>query len=215
VLAILFTSSEENRKEKQEAVRAMNGIAMDAVVDPEKCTDTGSPLEKEELMEARPSTEQPQHHDTSSMDSVSRLQIELALLCERLFVTIGSLQRDAPPESLHGEDVCVDRKSAESLEQQQREIRASAEKMGLEVKESLGILKKCIDELPDGLVGCSGSEGMFQEGGDGELEGLMVKSRELDDALRLAIEKGQGVSQGLESVHSALVDALLLIKSNE
>jgi hypothetical protein len=211
VLAKLFTNSEENRKEKQEAVRAVAEIAMDAVFDPEKCADTGSPLEEEELMEARPSTD----HGTSSMDSVSRLQIELAVLCERLFVTIGSLQRDAPPESLHGEDVCVDRKSAESLEQQQREIRASAEKMGLEVKESLDILKKCIDELPDGLVGCSGPEGIFQEGEDGELEGLMVKSRELDDALRLAIEKGQGMSQGLESVHSALVDALLLIKSNE
>lgn len=186
----------------------MNEMDLDPV-DPEKCTNTVP--QEEELVDTRPAPEQQQH----TMDSVSRLQIELAVLCERLFVTIGSLQRDAPPESLHGEDVCVDRKSTDSLQQQQREIRASAEKMGLEVKESLRVLKKCIDELPDGLVGCSGSEGIFQEGEDGGLEVLMARSRELDDALGRAIERGQRMCQGLESVHSALMDALLLTKSNE
>ena len=36
---------------------------------------------------------------------MSRVQENLAQVCERLFVSIGSLQRDAPPQSLQDEEL--------------------------------------------------------------------------------------------------------------
>ncbi len=144
-------------------------------------------------------TDPPLEQDT--FDTVTKLQDELALLCENLFVGIGSLQRDAPPRSLQGEDVVsVPGQPAASVD-----VDASAVALGKNVSKSLAAVKACIDALPDDVISRSDTQG----DDTGELERLMRENDALDEELARTMKASENAIEVLESMHETMVKAIL------
>lgn len=139
--------------------------------------------------------------EEETFDSVTQLQEELALLCENLFVGIGSLQRDAPPRSLQGEDVVT----APGQPAGVSDVDAAATAMGKKLGQSLSAVKKCIEDLPDDVISRPGS----QNYSDDELERLMRVNDGLDGDIAKALETAQHHAEKLGAIHGAIVEALL------
>lgn len=137
--------------------------------------------------------------EEGTFDTVTKLQDELALLCENLFVGIGSLQRDAPPRSLQGEDVV-----AVQGQPAPGDVDASAVALGKNVSQSLAAVKACIDALPDDVTSRPGTRD-----DDGELERLMLENDALDGEMAQALEAAQNAIDKLGRMHGTIVDAIL------
>lgn len=136
--------------------------------------------------------------EEDTFDTVTKLQDELALLCENLFVGIGSLQRDAPPRSLQGEDVV-----AVQGQPAPGDVDASAAALGKNVSQSLAAVKACIDALPDDVTSRPGTRD-----DDGELERLMRENDALDGEMAQAIESAQNAIDKLGRLHGTIVEAI-------
>jgi hypothetical protein len=170
---------------------------------------------------------QPENDESETLetDLVTQLQEDLALVCEHLFVGIGSLQRDARPVPLDDEEVvstsAVVASAADALAQQQQEqreqreqrgpedIQAAAERMGADLRESMRRLERHIQLLPDDVV----YDTSKRMGGDGvdsaEVRGLVEENKALRAKLEEVVLSRTREVVGLEERHGALVEDML------
>ena len=167
---------------------------------------------------------QPENDESETLetDLVIQLQEDLALVCEHLFVGIGSLQRDARPVPLDDEEVvstsAVVASAADALAQQQQEqreqrgpedIQAAAERMGADLRESMRRLERHIQLLPDDVV----YDTSKRMGGDGvdsaEVRGLVEENKALRAKLEEVVRSRTREVVGLEERHGALVEDML------
>lgn len=168
--------------------------------------------------------QQPENDESETLetDLVTQLQEDLALVCEHLFVGIGSLQRDARPVPLDDEEVvstsAVVASAADALAQQQQEqreqrgpedIQAAAERMGADLRESMRRLERHIQLLPDDVV----YDTSKRMGGDGvdsaEVRGLVEENKALRAKLEEVVRSRTREVVGLEERHGALVEDML------
>lgn len=136
-------------------------------------------------------------------DGVSRVQQDLANVCEHLFVSIGSLQRDAPPQSLQDEDIW----NSDSGKPDQGTMEETARSLGVGIRESLDALKCSIDALPDGLISTNGTMDSSED--MAVLVDMVEKNTELEKDLEDACHTAEDHARRVERVHGAIVDALL------
>ena len=167
---------------------------------------------------------QPENDESETLetDLVTQLQEDLALVCEHLFVGIGSLQRVARPVPLDDEEVvstsAVVASAADALAQQQQEqreqrgpedIQAAAERMGADLRESMRRLERHIQLLPDDVV----YDTSKRMGGDGvdsaEVRGLVEENKALRAKLEEVVRSRTREVVGLEERHGALVEDML------
>jgi len=162
--------------------------------------------------------QQPENDESETLetDLVTQLQEDLALVCEHLFVGIGSLQRDARPVPLDDEEVvstsAVVASAADALAQEQQEqrgpedIQAAAERMGADLRESMRRLERHIQLLPDDVV----YDTSKRMGGDGvdsaEVRGLVEENKALRTKLEEVVRSRTREVVGLEERHRALVE---------
>ena len=177
-------------------------------------------------------TDASREQETLRTDLVTQLQMDLALACERLFVGIGSLQRDARPLPLDDEEIVgvsgaggtsatngvgtagvpSDTTNAPGRQanlDSESDINATAKRMGADLRESLRRLERHIRMLPDGIV-YDTSKRMGGEGvGSAEVRGLLEENKALRAKLVEAVQDREGVVRGLEERHRGIVDELL------
>jgi len=137
-------------------------------------------------------------------DSVSRVQENLAQVCERLFVSIGSLQRDAPPQSLQDEELWNVSSDTRKAMMSEKEMEESVRSMGVEIQESLDRLKDSIDALPDDDMGHDAPV----------LVEAIEKNVELEKRLKDAVMVAEDHVRRVECVYGSIVDSLLLSSSS-
>lgn len=176
--------------------------------------------------------------DVLDTDLVTQLQADLALVCERLFVGIGSLQRDARPVPLEDEDVVggagaksgtrsgaaearsggvgatqaggsdVPQPAPDSGAGDSGDIQAVATRMGAELAESLRRLERHIQLLPDVVYDTS-----KRRGGEGvesaAVRALLEEDRALREKLEEVVRVREGELKELEEKHRRAVEDVL------
>lgn len=142
-------------------------------------------------------------------DLVTQLQADLALVCEHLFVGIGSLQRDARPVPLEDEEVVGGGGTtlaggADDV----GDIQAMATRMGGDLAESLRQLERHIHLLPEVVYDTSkhrGGEGVEAE----EVRALLAENRALREKLEGVVRVRTEEVNELEEKYRRVVDDLL------
>ncbi len=174
--------------------------------------------------------------DTLDTDLVTQLQADLALVCERLFVGIGSLQRDARPVPLEDEEVVGGAGANSNMRggaagtrsdggattqaggsgapdpdtgaDNSGDIQAAATRMGAELAESLRLLERHIQLLPDVVYDTS-----KRRGGEGveaaEVRALLEENRALREKLEGVVRVRTEEVKELEGKHRRAVEEVL------
>ena len=174
--------------------------------------------------------------ETFDTDLVTQLQTDLALVCEHLFVGIGSLQRDARPVPLEDEEIVggggansnkrggagawngggptnntgAPRPDLDHTVREVGDIESMATRMGAELAESLRRLERHIQMLPDDIV----YDTSKQRGGKGveraEVIALLEENRALREKLEGVVRVRTEEVKELEERHRRAVEGVLL-----
>eukprot|EP00890_Picochlorum_soloecismus_P001361 jgi/Picsp_1/2225/NSC_05689-R1_hypothetical protein CHLNCDRAFT_135280 [Chlorella variabilis] len=143
------------------------------------------------------SVNQPQY------DQVSILQGDLERLCSLLYTSIGSLQRDAPPQDLDGEMILKQRQQAVlqySLEEQ-------VAIFGNDIASSLKQMHSDIEKLPN-------MDGTVKQEME-ELVDLMQEEAKLVRQLKEKSIEAERQLQSAEALFDLLTDALIQSRSKD
>lgn len=148
--------------------------------------------------------------ETIPRDGVSRVQEALAQVCESLFVSIGSLQRDAPPRSLQDEDIW-NTPGGDVKPSEKDTIEETAVSMGTEIQKALEELKSSIDALPDTLMVTKTMHDTTSVEVCALVEAVQ-KNVELEKELVEVLKNAEEHTQRMQGIHAAIVDSLLFRK---